>query len=126
VDRGPEGGPTRAPLASKLSVALHMGQTRGPACLLFKWAANLAYLSLLSIISPSLEYLRGILTDFPLVLDNRCGGKATFSLPRSHEDGFYGLSAPSLMVYIGVWERTVQTDPTSRTSQRGCRSLGHK
>jgi hypothetical protein len=74
VDRGPEGGPTRAPLASKLSVALHMGQTRGPACLLFKWAANLAYLSLLSIISPSLEYLRGILTDFPLVLDNRCGG----------------------------------------------------
>jgi hypothetical protein len=62
------------PLASKLSVALHMGQTRGPACLLFKWAANLAYLSLLSIISPSLEYLRGILTDSPLVLDNRCGG----------------------------------------------------
>jgi len=74
VDRGPEEGPTRAPLASKLSVALHMGQTRGPACLLFKWAANLAYLSLLSIISPSLEYLRGILTDFAWVLDNGCGG----------------------------------------------------
>ncbi len=62
------------PLASKLSVALHMGQPRGPAFLLFKWVANLAYLSVSSIISPSLEYLRGILTDFPLVLDNRCGG----------------------------------------------------
>ena len=63
------------PLASKLSVALHMGQTRGPAFLLFKWVANLAYLSLSSIISPSLECLRGILTDFPLVLDDRCGGQ---------------------------------------------------
>ena len=86
------------PLASKLSVALHMGQTRGPACIMFKWAENLAYLSRSSIISPSLEYLRGILTDFPLVLDHMCGGKPAFSLPQSHEDGFYGLSAPPLMV----------------------------
>ena len=40
--RGSEGGPAASPLASKLSVALHMGQTRGPAFLLFKWVANLA------------------------------------------------------------------------------------
>ena len=40
--KGSEGGPAAVPLASKLSVALHMGQTRGPAFLLFKCAANLA------------------------------------------------------------------------------------
>ena len=40
--RESERGSAVAPLASKLSVALHMGQTRGPAFLLFKCAANLA------------------------------------------------------------------------------------
>jgi hypothetical protein len=40
--RGSEGGPATSPLASKLSEALHIGQTRGPAFLLFKCAANLA------------------------------------------------------------------------------------
>ena len=34
------------PLGSKLSVALHMGQTRGPAYLLVRWLASLAWLSL--------------------------------------------------------------------------------
>ncbi len=69
--RGSEGGPARAPLASKLSVALHMGQTSGPAFLLFKWVASLAYLSLSSIISPLLEYPRGILTDLALLINSR-------------------------------------------------------
>ena len=51
-ERGSEGGPAGAPLASKLSVALHIGQTRGPALFLFKWAANLACLSVSSTASP--------------------------------------------------------------------------
>jgi hypothetical protein len=71
---GFEGGPDRVPLASKVSVALHMGQTRGPAFLAFKWVANLAYLPVSSILSPLPKNLRGILTDFPLGVNDRYGG----------------------------------------------------
>ena len=53
--RGSEGGPAASPLASKLSDALHMGQTRGPAFLLFKWAANLEVLLVSSTSSPFLR-----------------------------------------------------------------------
>jgi hypothetical protein len=53
--RGSERGPAAAPLASKLSVALQMGQTRGPAFLLFKCAANLAFLLVSSTTSPFLR-----------------------------------------------------------------------
>jgi len=53
--RGSEGGPAASPLASKVSIALHMGQTRGPAFLLFKCAANLAVLVVSSTISPFLR-----------------------------------------------------------------------
>jgi hypothetical protein len=74
---GFEGGPDRVPLASKLSVALHMGQTRGPAFLAFKWAANLAYLPVSSIVSPLPKNFRGILTDFPLGMNYRYGGLPT-------------------------------------------------
>jgi hypothetical protein len=71
---GFEGGPDRVPVASKVSVALHMGQTRGPAFLAFKWVANLAYLPVSSILSPLPKNLRGILTDFPLGMNDRYGG----------------------------------------------------
>jgi hypothetical protein len=74
---GFEGGPDRVPLASKVSVALHMGQTRGPAFLAFKWVANLAYLPVSSILSPLAKNLRGILTDFPLGMNDRYGGLPT-------------------------------------------------
>jgi len=37
--------------------------------LLFRWVANLAYLELSSMISPLPEYLGGILTDFPLLIN---------------------------------------------------------
>jgi len=67
------------PLASKLSVALHMGQTRGPAFLLFKWVANLAYLSLSSTISPFVKCLGGILTDLSLLM-NRVEESITIEL----------------------------------------------
>jgi hypothetical protein len=72
--RGFEGGPDRVHLASKVSVALHMGQTRGPAFLAFKWVANLAYLPVSSILSPLAKNLGGILTDFPLGMNDRYGG----------------------------------------------------
>jgi chaperonin GroES len=53
-------------LASKLSVALHIGQTRGPAFLLFRWAANLARPSVSSTISPFLRTGNGrSLAPFP-------------------------------------------------------------
>jgi hypothetical protein len=53
--RGSERGPAASPLASKVSIALHMGQTRGPAFMLFKCAANLAVLLVSSTTSPFLR-----------------------------------------------------------------------
>jgi len=50
-ERGSEGGPVRVSLGSKLSVAMQMGQTRGPAFLVSRWVANLAWFSLYSITS---------------------------------------------------------------------------
>jgi hypothetical protein len=55
VNRGSERGPAASPLASKLSEALHMGQTRGPAFLLFRCAANLAVMLVSSTTSPFLR-----------------------------------------------------------------------
>jgi hypothetical protein len=104
---GFEGGPDRVPLASKVSVALHMGQTRGPAFLAFKWVANLVYLPVSSILSPLAKNLRGILTDFPLGMNDRYGGGLPSGLlvpvvsPLAHESREVcarGLSAPGPMV----------------------------
>jgi hypothetical protein len=71
-------------LAAKLSVAWHMGQTRGPAFLLFRWVASLAYLSVSSMTSPSTNNLLCILTDLPLPVN-------TTPLYEGHEDCLEGF-----------------------------------